>query len=136
MILLLKLIIITVIWVLGFKIVTSEGMLLEAIGKYADSKKSLIWQPLVNCIWCMPSIHSLVGYVLAAGIGIITNFSWHLVFMYPLVVMGSSFMAGFLFNVNECVDTASSYFSNAGEKEYLEVKDRKIAYNIKKGINH
>lgn len=136
MTLLIKLIIITVIWVLGFKIVTSEGMLLESVGKYAENKKSAIWQPLVNCIWCMPSIHSLAGYGLAVGIGVITVFSWHLVFMYPLVVMGSSFLSGFLYNLNECTDMASLYFRNAGEKEYLEVKDKKKAYNLKNGINH
>lgn len=112
MILLLKLIIITVIWCLGFKVVTSDGMWLEKIGQYAEHKNALIWKPLVKCIWCMPSIHSLVGYGLAVGIGVITGFSWHLVFMYPLVVMGSSFICGVLWSISECIETLTSYFSN------------------------
>jgi hypothetical protein len=110
--LLFKLIIITVIWVLGVKIVTSDGMLFGAIGRYADSKESLIWKPLLNCIWCMPSIHSLIGYGLAIGIGIITVFSWHLIFMYPLVAMGSSFICGVLWNVSECIDTFILFLNN------------------------
>lgn len=136
MILLFKIIIITVVWVLGVKIVTSEGMILESVGRYADSKKSLIWKPLVICVWCMPSIHSLVGYGLAVGVGVITGFSWHLIFMYPLVVMASSFICGVLWNISEWIDISTLYYRNAGEKEYLEVKDKKRIYNIKNGINH
>lgn len=131
MILLFKLIAITVIWVLGFKLATSEGMIFNFITRYAEEKEGRVWEPIVLCIWCMPSIHSLIAYMLACGIGVINAFSWHLVFMYPLVVMGSSFCCGVLWKVSELVDMAALHHKNAAERDYLQVKDMKNQYNQK-----
>jgi hypothetical protein len=96
MLLLLKLIALTSIWVLGLKIVTSEGMILSKWADYGKKKVEegkLIFEPLIVCEWCMPSIHSLFGYGFAFALGILPV-SWALLFIYPLVVMGSSIVAG------------------------------------------
>lgn len=101
MIILLKLILLTSIWCLGLKILTSKGMLLERLGDFAHDKAregELIYDPLIACEWCMPSIHSLVGYFFAVVIGVITVFSWRLVAIYPLVAMGSSLCSGIIWN--------------------------------------
>lgn len=101
MIMLLKLISLTTIWCLGIKILTSEGMLLDKLGKYAHKKVDegkIIFDPLLACEFCLPSIHSLVGYSFAISLGIITHFSWSLIFIYPLVAMGSSIGCGFIWN--------------------------------------
>lgn len=101
MIILFKLITITTIWCLGIKILTSKGMLLQSIGDYGHKRVSegkLIFDPLIACEFCLPSIHSIIGYSFAIALGVITNFSWSLVFMYPLVAMGSSIECGFIWN--------------------------------------
>ena len=124
-----KIITITVIWVLGFSLVTSEGMLLHGLRKYAEERKLLIWDPIVLCVWCMPSIHSLIGYLFAFGIGVIDHFSLKLVIMYPLVVMASSFLSGILWSINKLISEAALHHKNAAERDYLSVKDMKRKYN-------
>ena len=109
MILLLKLIAITTIWCLGIKILTADGMVLSKVGKFARKKikeGQIIYEPLVSCEFCLPSIHSLVGYVFGVSIGVITGFSMSLVFMYPLVAMGSSIATGFIWNAYQTMMAA------------------------------
>lgn len=101
MILLFKLILLTTIWCLGIKIITAERMAFDNVGRYAQRKVEegkIIFDPLIACEWCMPSIHSLIGYSFAIGLGIITHFYWTLVIMYPLVVIGASVGTGFTWN--------------------------------------
>ena len=99
MLLLFDLILLTTIWCLGVKIITAPGMLLENLGAFAEdraAKGQLIYEPLLACEFCLPSIHSLVGYLFAVVLGVIYYFSWSLVFIYPLVAMGSSITTGFI----------------------------------------
>lgn len=98
MLLLLKLILLTSIWCLGVKIVTSPGMLLHQIGEYGERKVEegkRIFEAIVVCEFCLPSIHSLFGYFFAIVLGIIPCFSWVFVLIYPLVAIGSSIVSGF-----------------------------------------
>lgn len=97
----LELVFITTIWCLGMKIITSQNMIFEKIGNFAHQKVEegkLIYDPLIACEWCMPSIHSLFGYFFAVVLGIITSFSWRLVIIYPLVAIGASVGTGFIWN--------------------------------------
>ena len=102
MIVIFQLILITTIWCLGVKIVTAEGMALEKLGRWAEKKvneANKIYEPLLTCHFCLPSIHSLFGYAFAVGIGVIAEFEWKLVFMWPLVVMGSSVLCGCMWEI-------------------------------------
>jgi hypothetical protein len=123
MILLFKIILLTSIWCLGIKIVTSEGMGLERLRIYAKQQidnGKIVWEALIYCEWCLPSIHSVFGYAFALVLGIINSFSWKLVFMYPLVVAGSSIICGLTWalyktinsqkDVNESVTDAANIF--------------------------
>lgn len=140
MIVLLKLISVTVVWCLGFKIATAEGMLFGKIGERADEKVeqgSIIWKPLVACIYCMPSIHSLFAYAICFLSGMV-NFSWHALVLYPVVVAGSSFIAGILSILPEILekkyrkeDYEGLFYKNAAEKDYLQIKKMKEDYNKK-----
>ena len=99
MLLLFSLIAITSIWCLGIKIITEEGMFLEDLGKWGEMqvKSGVKWvEPVFYCHWCMPSVHSLVGFGFAFGLGLIPELSWHLLFYYPLVAMGSSLLNGLI----------------------------------------
>lgn len=118
MILLLSLILITSIWVLGLTIATQEDMLLYGFREWGNKKqKEGKWwtEPLILCFWCMPSLHSLVGYGFAVGMGIITSFEWKLIFMYPLVAMGSSMLNGLIWGVHKMMEAKTNYY-NSQEK--------------------
>ena len=98
MALLFSLIVITSIWCLGLKVVTSDGMAGEKVGLWAEEKYSQgkKWiEPVLYCHWCMPSIHSLVGFLFAWGIGLY-EWHWSVLWYYPLVVAGSSLVNGFV----------------------------------------
>lgn len=129
MILLLKLIIITTIWCLGFKILTERGMLLQKLGEYGKRKVDegyIIYDPLIVCEFCLPSIHSLIGYGFAVAIGVISKFEFNLVYMYPLVAMGTSISCGFIWNgyltmnrIKERNEFQTEYYDHLCEEQEL-----------------
>jgi hypothetical protein len=124
----ISLILITTIWVLGLTIVTQEGMLLFSIREWANKKHEAgnKWmEPVIICYYCMPSIHSLIAYLFAIGIGIITSFEWKLVFMYPLVVMGSSLLNGIVWGIHKMIETKTGYFENMEQLTHWDIMDRK-----------
>lgn len=128
MIILFKLIIIVSIWVLGVKIATSNDMVLQSLGKWGQekAKKYKIFEALIVCPFCMPSIHSMIGYLFAFGLEILPfEFDWKLIIRYPLVVMGASIVSGFTWTSYEIGNRIKE--RNELEAEYynslLENKD-------------
>ncbi len=105
MISLFSIIAITSIWVLGIKIATAEGMVLESVGNWAINKAvsgKRIFEPLLVCHWCMPSIHSLFGY--GFFFALTGSMSWGLVACYPIAVMGSSLLCGLIWGVKSIME--------------------------------
>lgn len=134
-ILLFKLSILTIIWVMGLTIVTQENMGLYILRDKATDNNfkatKEIYNPLIVCHWCMPSIHSIVGYLAAWGLGIITEWSWKLVLLYPFVVALSSLSCGLIWSFYKLIETSTKYFTNGEKLLYFEIKDRKEEYRIK-----
>ncbi len=140
MILILKLIALTSIWVLGLKIVTSKGMLLEKFGTWAETKVEQgqkIFEAVIVCQWCMPSIHSIVGYLFAYVIGI--PMSWRIVACYPIIVMGSSLVCGLTWLIYETLNRVHDrneiqqrYYKHAERMAYWDVEERAKQYNRNK----
>lgn len=115
MITLFSLIVICSIWTLGIKIVTSEGMILGSVGAWAQMKVeegNRIFEALITCHWCMPSLHSSIAILFAWGIGVITP-QWNLIIYYPLVAMGTSLVNGLVWG---------HHLKQDAEKEYYEKK--------------
>lgn len=128
MILIIKLIFLTSIWVLGIKISTANDMVLEKLSIYGQKKIESghkIVEALIICEWCMPSIHSLIGYLFAIGIGFISEFSWSLVVIYPIIVMGSSLTCGIIWNAYMLMNSKKEYYDNAQKYYYLNNKKLK-----------
>ena len=121
MIIIFKLIIILSIWVLGIKIITAEGMLLEGLGKWGERKVDegyKIFEALIVCQWCLPSFHSIFAYAFAFGLDIVPFvFDWKLVIMWPLVVMGASIITGNTWNIYETINRIKE--RNEAEAEYF-----------------
>lgn len=98
----IKLIGITVVLVLGLKIAMSEGMLLEKVGKFFERKieEGNKWMDLFYCQWCMGTLQSIAAHFFAFGLGVIPfEWNWQLLIRYPLIVMGSSIVAGNIWNI-------------------------------------
>ena len=135
----LSLILITSIWVLGLTIATQEDMILYSWRQWGDKKheEGKKWiEPVILCFWCMPSIHSIVGYLFGIGIGVINHFEWKLVFAYPLVVMGSSMLNGLIWGTHKLIEAKTHYFNNAEILSHFDIRDRKERHQKTKGTNH
>lgn len=139
MILILKLIALTSIWVLGIKIATADDMVLEKVGQYGKKKVEeghKIFEALIVCQWCMPSIHSLIGYAFAFGLGILpVQWNWQLVIRYPIVVMGSSLVCGLTWLIYETLnqihdrnEIQKRYYTHLERMAYWDVEDRKDSH--------
>ncbi len=113
MIIILKIILITSIWCLGIKISTAKGMIFEKMGNWAQQKVDAgnnIYQTLLTCPWCMPSVHSLIGFLFAIGLGIVDHISLELLIMWPLIIMGASVMTGLIWAIYEAISQIHKYF--------------------------
>lgn len=135
----LELILLTSIIVLGITISTQSGMILYSFREWADKKQEegKKWVvPLIVCIWCMPSLWSLVGYLFAALTGVIDHFSWHLVFMYPVVVCGSSFLSGVAWMLYTKIEIQIKYYENEEQNSHFNLKDRKERFKREKSNHH
>lgn len=104
---LLKLIGITFILVMGFKIVMSEGMLFESVGRYFEEKVdngNKKFEVFI-CPWCMPSLCSIIAHGFAFGLGVLPfEWNWQLLIRWPLVIMGASFICGNAWNIYETIN--------------------------------
>lgn len=138
MILIIKVIALTVIWCLGLKVALSEGMIFEKIGQFLNHKVEVenkkIFKAIGQCEFCMPSIHTLFG--IAFGLASKTIiFSWNIVILYPIFVMGASFTTGVIWNLFSYLNTkkelAESQIKLTDKQEELthfEIKDRKAKH--------
>lgn len=128
MILLVELIVLCSIWNIGIEIIFSDGMALQSVREWAESKDSKWYEVLFYCIWCRPSIHSLVGYMAAIGIGLIDKFEWKLIYMYPLVVCGTSAISGIVWSVYKLIEIKTLYYKHKEQNEFFDLKNRKQSY--------
>jgi hypothetical protein len=132
--LLFELILITSLIVLGWNVITQEGMALYRIREWAESKKEDgfgIFSPLLLCIWCMPSIWSVFGFAIANGLGLY-DLTWKIILLYPLCVAGGSLVCGMIWTLYELMEQKIKYYTNVEELSYFDLKDRKANFNARK----
>lgn len=120
----LNIIIVTAIWVLGLTIATQEEMVFHNVRIWAEEKKSKWLEPVILCEWCMPSIHSVIGYLFCFLSGVV-NYDARLFIMYPIVVMGSSFLTGMMWGLYKYLNISMAYKLNIEKLSYWEVKEKK-----------
>ena len=127
----------TCVWVLGLTIVTQDGMAFGFIrDRLTDDRGNplmKIYEPLILCEWCMPSIHGIFGYAFAIGLGYINEFNWKLVLIYPLVVALSSFIVGMLWSVYLLLEAIRKYADKSEKLLHINYKDKVNKY---KNRNH
>ena len=125
MILLGQLILLTSIWVLGLTIATQEKMILEKVAIWAEAQNKAILKAVILCAWCMPSIHSVVGYGFAMALGVISEWSWTLLVLYPLVVMGASITSGLIWTICKLIEKKLEVADHTEQLLHFDIKDRK-----------
>lgn len=128
MIELFSLIAICSIWNLGIEIVLSEGMALHNLRLWAESKKSKWYEVGIWCLWCRPSLHSIISYIVAAIIGVVKWDSWNVYALYPLVVAGSSLASGLIWSLYKLIEIKIKYYNHMEQHEYFNLKERKEFY--------
>jgi len=132
MIVLLELILITSIWNLGLAIVLSDGMALEKLRVWAEGKENRVFEPLLTCVWCRPSIHGIIGFLFAFALGIIELNSWNNLFLYPLVVAGSSLVSGGIWSIYKLIEIKTKYYQHLEKHAFFDLKNRKADYHKSK----
>ncbi|MBP6478172.1 MAG: hypothetical protein KA290_10675 [Chitinophagaceae bacterium] len=127
MIELLQIILLTSIWCLGVTIVTQPDMALGRLREWAEGKESMWFQPLLICPWCLPSIHSIFGYLFSLLIGV--EITWKIIAIYPLVVAGASVVTGLIWSLCTLIFIKTKHFTNIEQMSYFDLKDRKRIYS-------
>lgn len=114
-----------VCWTMGWRVVISEGMLLEKLGKWAEEKaKTNKLFDILVCPWCIPNVQGLLFvYPLAYGMGILNGFHWEYLMMYPFCLGGASFISGMLWNIYLTMNQMKDFFESG-----VAVHDRQIPY--------
>lgn len=128
MIELIELIFITSIWNLGIEIVLSEGMALHNLKLWAQSKKSKWYEVGIWCVWCRPSLHSIIGVTIGLLIDYVKWDSWNIMFMYPLIVAGSSLVSGVIWSLYKLIEIKTKYYHHLEQQEYFNLKRMKSDY--------
>lgn len=111
-IIIFKLIFFTVCLVWGVKIVTEPGMAAEKIGQWADDKVEAgykIFDALLTCPFCMPSIYTSFGFGFGYLFGVVTK--WEQLYAYPIVVCGSSLIGGMIWIAFQLILDIKKYFN-------------------------
>lgn len=135
----------TYIWVIGVKIATSEGMILEKLGTWGEEQEeeNKIFKGLITCPWCLPGVHSIVGwgYAFILG-GIPFEWNWKYLVMWPIIIMGSSLCAGLTWTIYLAIskigannEIQSKYYEHVEEMAFYDLKERKERYNGIKNKN-
>lgn len=132
MIWILSLIVVTSFWVLGLTIVTQKNMLLGSIRKFEKEGVNIL-DAVIFCPWCMPSIHSAIGYLICHFSGVI-NFQLKMLVAYPIVVCGSSLVCGLIWTMYEKMLIEKDYYENVEKLSYFDIKDRKGNFQRSNGI--
>ena len=117
MINLIILIVFTSLLVLGWTIVSQENMLLHSVRVWGESKNKKWLEPLILCHWCQPSVWSLFGYFFAISSGTV-HFYYKLLWLYPLVVCGSSVVCGMVWAAYLVMNREKEFYESFTEEEY------------------
>lgn len=131
--LILKIVFLTVSWSLGWKVIISEGMLLEKLGRYAENKikEGNKIGDVIFCEWCIPNLHGVLFVLpLAFALGILPfELNWKYLFMYPFCLGASSFITGMLWQIHLLVKSKIEF--NESGRIYFE-QSAEYYYNLNK----
>jgi len=126
----LKMILLDVIWVIGWKIITEKNMLLEKVGEFGEEKLSKgykVFDGLITCPFCLGNIHGILFvWPLAFLLNIIPfEWNWKYLLCHIFVASGTSMIAGFIWSGYKYFEVKGKYYEHLEQQEYFNLKDRK-----------
>lgn len=107
----IKIVFITSCLIWGVKVATQPGMVFEKLGAWAENQLERgrkIWDTLLLCPFCMPTVYSAFGYGFAYLLGIIK--SWDVLYAYPIVLCATSMVSGIIWTVFKLILSVKEYF--------------------------
>lgn len=117
----LKIIFLTVSWSLGWRVIISEGLLLEKLGTWAEKKAegNKIYD-IICCPWCIPNAHGILFvWPLVFVLGILPfEWNWKYLAMYPFCLGASSFITGIIWTLYLTINAIRENYTL--QNEYLK----------------
>lgn len=122
-----------VIWVLGFKVVTEDGMILQSLGDWGKKwhdKGYKIMDGLILCPFCLPNIHCLL---IVWPIAFLTGFvpfewEWKYLVIHGFVACSGSFICGSIWTGFKTLQLKNKYWEHKEQNEFFDLKDRKLTH--------
>ncbi len=114
----LILIFVTAVLVWGVMISTEPDMVFEKIGAWADNeikKGNKIWDWILRCPFCMPSLYTSFAYLLTFKLGMWSD--WSMLWAYPIVVCGASLVSGMVWLLFRLISVMIRYFKYLNGEE-------------------
>ena len=135
----LKILLMDIIWVLGFKVITEEGMLLEKVGEWGGKmydKGYKIMDGLIICPFCLPNLHCLLFvWPLAFITGIVPfELDWRYLVVHIFVACAGSFICGTIWTGFKTMQFKNKYWEHKEQNEYFTLKDRKLNHHKSKKV--
>lgn len=126
----LKILVMDVIWILGWKVVTGDSMLLEKVGQWGEKKYDegyKIMDGLVICPFCLPNLHAII---LIWPIAFLTGFvpfewEWRYLIVHGFVACAASFICGTTWTLFKTMQFKNKYWEHKEQNEYFDLKNRK-----------
>lgn len=131
---LLKMILLDVMWVMGWKVATAENMVLEKVGEWGEQqveKGYKIFDGLIVCPWCLPNLHGVLFVVpLALMLEILPHnwYWWQYAALYPFFIGGACFTSGMLWDWHLLIERKKDYYEAAAafhEEEVEQIEEKK-----------
>ena|SRR5688572_11194751 len=135
-VIILKVMFFLYIWVMGIKIGTADDMIFEKLGKYGKKKVEQgykIFEAIIVCEWCLPSVHSIFGYGFAFAFDVIP-FQWDVryIIMWPIVVAGTSLCTGLTWTIYKTINDIKDNNENQAKYYKAMAEHAQIELELKK----
>lgn len=128
-----KILVMDIIWVIGWKVITEDEMLLAKVGHWGGKmydKGHKIMGGLIICPFCIPNTHCLlVVWPLAFLTGFVSfEWEWRYLIVHVFVAFAGSFICGIIWTAFEFLTVKKKYFEHLEEQEHFNLKERKSKY--------
>lgn len=129
----LKILVMDVIWVLAFKVLTEEEMLLEKVGQWGAKmydKGYKIMDGFILCPFCLPNLHCLfIIWPVAFLTGFVKfEWEWRYLIVHGFVACAASFICGTIWLLFKTMQFKNKYWEHKEQNEFYDLKDRKFEH--------
>lgn len=131
--LIFKILVLDIMWVMGFKVITEDGMLLEKVGNWGKKwydKGYKIMDGLIICPFCLPNLHGILFvWPMAFMLDVVPfEWNWKYLIVHIFVACGGSFICGIIWSLYKHLELKHKYLEHKEQNEFFDLKNRKEQY--------